>query len=113
MKKRGIVHLALIVGVVVVVAAVAIIVANGGFSNQGRAVYGTEEPYACTDSDANDRFPDGINFEEGGDIRLRKTWFRDHCEGNTLTEYYCQNGQIADIEQVCENGCNPGFGRCN
>jgi hypothetical protein len=104
MEKRGVAHLVLIV-VLVVVAAVLVV------SLTGNIIY-SEDVKACTDSDVTEKHPDGINFDQGGDTRLGKSRYRDHCSSGKLVEYYCSNGQVEEIEVDCETSCHPGFGRC-
>jgi len=58
----------------------------------------------CFDSDG-DR-----NYFEHGEVTAGETTTQDYCEGDTLSEGYCKNGNFAKEEYKCENGCMAG--RC-
>jgi hypothetical protein len=63
---------------------------------------------ACTDSDnGRDLYTKGSvdGYGNKGD-HLRKT---DSCNGNTLTEYYCDNNNLVDyVQRECLQGCSNG-----
>ncbi len=63
----------------------------------------------CHDTDG------GINFYTKGTVSgISDDFFftyTDYCEGDVLTEFYCQNNDLKNITFECENGCSDG--RCN
>jgi hypothetical protein len=109
MEKRGVAHLVLIV-VLVVVAAVLVV------SLTGNTVIRTEVE-KCFDTDANNRYPDGKNYNQVGSVRLgdfRDDSYSDHCiSEKILVEYYCIGDRVESIEYVCEEGCLTTKGRCD
>ena len=78
----------------------------------GKVVYGESRPVSCMDSDMNNLYPDGLNFEQNGNVRSEGSKYSDYCEDNLLVEYYCYNGMVREIEYLCEFGCFQGRGRC-
>lgn len=65
---------------------------------------GQKQGQNCSDSDG------GLNYFRQGRAQLRRErrTQEDRCTGNTLTEYFCQNDQIASRNQVCEHACFAG-----
>jgi hypothetical protein len=58
----------------------------------------------CTDSDSG-------NYQYNqGEVNFNSSVYADFCEGDTLTEYYCNNESLISQDYECEYGCENG--RC-
>ena len=56
----------------------------------------------CVDEDQ------GKNYFTIGDIRDTNGSAQDHCDGNMLTEYYCNGNTKTSETRTCANGCSTG-----
>ena len=108
MEKRNVY---IIVTVGLVVALVLSLGNYTGFSTNPSGAVGT-----CIDSDANEEFPEGINYYKKGSVSYtnRDKVFTDYCyqksakgEKEWLKEYYCMD-TINSVTKLCENGCFDG-----
>jgi hypothetical protein len=108
MEKKGVAHLVLIV-VLVVVAAVLVVSLTGNIVLK-------EDVRKCYDTDVNDKFPDGRNYVETGNVRygdFRENSYQDHCiDSETLIEYFCNGDDVESVEFGCKYGCATEKGRC-
>ncbi len=79
-----------------------------GNCDEGQVIPNTDK---CKDTD------NGKNYWVYGVCRDYKDWnkeWKDHCDGNTLTEYYCsESGTCMPEGRICENGCNKDTQACN
>ncbi len=73
--------------------------------------YGTNPP-PCTDSDHGKNYTvQGITFGVTAFNKYYPTFGSDHCEGNTLTEYYCADPTSPLLSYETKNyahGCSNG-----
>lgn len=65
----------------------------------------------CTDSD------NGKDYATKGDVKVnfpagQITSYNDRCDGNTLTEYYCENGLVQSETVRCSPSCDIDSGIC-
>ncbi|MEM4663157.1 MAG: hypothetical protein QXM75_03995 [Candidatus Diapherotrites archaeon] len=67
----------------------------------GACVQGSSSP-GCTDSDG------GKNFSVRGLTVFGGTNYEDFCNGNVVTEYYCEGGKGYSTTYLCPNGCSNG-----
>jgi hypothetical protein len=67
----------------------------------------------CVDSDKGRDYEMGgmttvCNTPEGANYRGDCTTQQDYCSGQTLTEFYCSNGQRITENYICPHGCTSG-----
>jgi len=109
MKKRGVVNLVFVFVVVVLVAIVF-------FSVTGEVTL-KQDVINCKDSDMDNKFPDGKNYDTRGLVTYEKNSeilsYQDRCKNETVAiEFYCNGDKVESEEGVCEFGCNTVKARC-
>lgn len=58
----------------------------------------------CVDSDNGKNY-----FEKGTTFELTDSYaYKDSCNGNVLTEYFCSSGSRGSVTYNCPNGCSNG-----
>lgn len=71
----------------------------------------SEEPesIACTDTDSNSLYSDGINFGYKGTATDATGDYTDYCQNDYIEEYYCEDDeQVGRTAKKCLDGCYDG-----
>jgi len=83
---------------------------KSGYCPDGLAVASS-----CIDSDSNDKYPTGLNFEKNGKASLGNNpkakgyqEVKDSCSGNQVLESYCDAGVIKQQAFTCPTICKGG-----